>query len=497
MPTNVYLTTSANTPVDLVLRTIGPDHGLDDHYHLLTQQVPSSATDVKVMSVDRGGHLHAGDAVDVGELQLWVAGVFVAALQVMLDNQQNPIMDTIHWSWRVPTPTECRWDSSYDALPIEYGTSAADVHFTVQGRKTVGFDDIYLNLRAQVKGYSSLAADRHRQASSVLAFATLMDGTGMVAGAPMLDEGPAAPIWKPMEARAEGTARFVGSASVLTSFTTSTAYIAALTDHDQVWIGTTQGKTVASLTLKPPTGVVKALAFSNIWQAPQLAVDVFATAETSDGKRRLYHRLLGLEPFRFHSDWDDWDATVALPAYCPSSDYRYLFMASPGGIIRGAGVYYTYAAWGSTSWSSWTGLEGLPNGAVTSALTAFPWYSDDKPQAQVGVICTATDRTVYFFTFDQSPPKWTKGASGVTGPVAVAASTNSSPMAAHGPTSMLGGFNWIKEHAFSLTEVVPDSRAFGNVALVVPFKVPGATHAALVRESDNGFWPTAVGVGGP
>src|SRR5689334_9987425 len=98
MPTNVYLTNNGNRMVDLVLKLVGPSHVFDEHFHQLLPSVNAKLT-AKVLSVDRGGDFHAGDAVGVGELQLWVSGVFVAALQVMLDNSTDPFKDAIHWSW--------------------------------------------------------------------------------------------------------------------------------------------------------------------------------------------------------------------------------------------------------------------------------------------------------------------------------------------------------------------------------------------------------------
>jgi hypothetical protein len=496
MPTNVYLTNNGPRAVDLLLRRVGPSHVFDGHFHQLLNSVNGETSEAKVLSVDRGGDFHAGDAVGVGELQLWVSGIFVAALQVMLDNSTDPFKDAIHWSWRVPTTAEGRWDDSHDPLNVKYSTPAGDVSFTVQGRGTIGFDDIYLTLDHKLKGYTSFAAERDPQHSRLVSFATTQAGDAMIATAPMVAGGPPIACWQTKAISVDRGRRLVGSASVLVGLDGQRpTYAAAQTEREEVWLATDQG-VVSYIALDLPSGAAtSALSFSNIWlNGSQAVVDVFATATVS-GAQRLYHRVLALAPLAWVGDWTDWDKVVVPPSYTASRDYRYLFSASPGGIIRGAGIYYTYASWGSTSWSSWSGLDPLPNGATAAALQAFAWYTDDKPQKEVGLLCTATDGRVYFFTFDTPPPKWTLAGAGIRGGVEVGAETNSSPLAARGETSLVEGFVWVKEHTIDLKRELPDTRTVGPFAIVNPYKRATDGGATVLRQSDDGLGPTSVSTG--
>ncbi len=165
MPTNVYLTTSTTAgPVDLKLVPLGPTTVYDDHFHLDVASVGRIKQDVFVMSVDRGGHLHAGDAVGVVELQLSIAGVFETALQIMLNNRSNPVRDDLYWTWRAPTATgDGQWTEEHVEESFRYDAPPGYVSLTARGQKTLGFDDIYVKLETGPKVFHRLSFHMQQQ----------------------------------------------------------------------------------------------------------------------------------------------------------------------------------------------------------------------------------------------------------------------------------------------------------------------------------------------
>src|SRR5262249_11932150 len=151
----------------------------------------------------------------------------------------------------------------------------------------------------------------------LLAFATLSDGSGVMAKAAMLEDEPAIPAWQPTAVTPGEEVLLLGSAGVLAPFSGDPVYFGALAADNQLWIGTSGGTPVATPPLDFPRGSALRLTFGPVFPDMQerKVVNVFATAVTSQtGDKRLYKRLLGL-PAKFVSDWIDWNKVAAPPAY--------------------------------------------------------------------------------------------------------------------------------------------------------------------------------------
>jgi hypothetical protein len=494
VPTNVFLTTTTNAEVDLVFVYLGPSDAYRDHFHQKQTWAPPDASGVHVMSIDRGGDVHVGDATGIGELQLWVAGVFTGALQVMLDNRTMPVKNAIYWNWRVPTVAEGRWTTSHEAHAISYASDAATVTLSVQGQGTIGFDDIHVTLFAEVASFTSLAAVRDEQRGRLVAFATDTRGCGTVATAPLVPPGPAEIAWTPSTAVSDGT--LAGDAAVLTGWTFSVpGWIAARTQDGGLWIRDVDGTGATTVPLDAPATVV-AVTFSDLWEQAKgiPAADVFLTAG-APGSLRLYHRVLLLAPVvELRGRWQDWGAVLAPPGYTTSLTRRYLFAAQPGGILSSAAIQCCTASLWAADWGMWHGTWALPRGVTPVAVTASTRWFDGKPQEPAAAIFTGDDGSVNWLSLDVVIPGWRRAASGFRGPVLATPASNVCQVLGRGPGGLTPGQIWPKESIMEFSRPDPGSaavRAFAPVNPYVPAAIVKAPRFAVVLQSDVACAPAS------
>lgn len=148
MPTYVYLTTQAPGEVSLSLVNTGPDTAFWGDFKLERTSVPANSNETRVMQVDRNPGVF--DHTTVAELRLSIGGRFIIALEVMLSSGTSPIKSAIWWGWRAATRETGRFETDHNPHVASVSVGGWNYTFTVQGRGTVGFDDIYITLVAAI-----------------------------------------------------------------------------------------------------------------------------------------------------------------------------------------------------------------------------------------------------------------------------------------------------------------------------------------------------------
>lgn len=494
MGSNVYLTGEASASIDLQVVHVGPRPEFNGHFHLQTDSVAADAKNVEVMRIDRGGDYHVGDAVGISELQFWIAGVFVGALQVMLDNSTDPFKDAMHWSWRTPAAAgEGRWTEKRATRMTSYRTDAADVQITI-GERAAFFDDLHVTVKAGVAGYRAVTAIRDPRRTRLLAFALDASGVGVAAQAQMCPESESpAPAWQHRIMRAAQDAKLVGEPTILRSIdATAPAYLTARTGGGGLWLADVDSGAQWQVPITVGRAPLSSLLVGAMWaQSDKWLADVFATAGPG-GQLALYHNVLRLSspPQLLRTDWDDWKSVLLRPSYAVGESQQYLFALTPT-TLGGQGIYYCSASWGGR-FGMWHSLPSLPGSARATALTAFTWTNGEEPQDPAALVCVANDGRAYAWV-PAFPNEWKDlGRGPYSGAVDIGVLSSKSPLVARSTTGLIGGYGTIKEAAFWLGRPIPDSRPFGPFATLSTRRKYSDQHeldTVLVLQSDNGRGP--------
>lgn len=497
MGTYVYLTTATSADVDLQVVHVGPETEFDDHYHLSTQRVGPTEKDKQVMEIDRGGDIHFGDAVGVSELQLWISGVFVGALQVMLDNSTTPVKDAMNWTWRTPQATgDGYWTEARVSQNASYQTDAAQVEIQIREQATGFFDDLYVTVKATVTGYRAVAAIRDPRRKRALAFALDTSGAGVFAQAPLLPaQTPSQPAWQSSVIQANQGAKLVGDPTILRSLTTTApTYLTARTDTACLWLTDADSRDQWQLPIAVGGAPLSSLTVGAMWQDGAVwFADVFATAGAS-GQSMLYHNVLRLSnPPKFvQSAWDNWKTVLLPPSYAIGETEQYLFALMPA-TLGGQGIYYCSASLPKGGFGMWHALPALPKSATALALAAFTWHHTDMPQDPAALVCAASDNKVYGWA-RALPNQWEDAGGQLLGPVQGGVESNVSPLVARSSTGLVAGYGIVKEVVFNISNPVPNSAGFKAVAILYSCENPNASSPSrvLVVQRADGRGPLAV-----
>jgi hypothetical protein len=478
MPTNVYLTSDCFADLALKFMLSGPTDDYNDCYHLLETTVPARTTSsIKVMSVDRGGGLHPGDAITMGELRISVGAQFVGALQVLLTNYNEPVKNTIWWSARTPTAKTTWFTSDHSPQAYTFDTPQGTFGLSFQGVGTVGFDDIELKITAVARTYTALATGSDPVRRQIMALTVDDRGAGTLWTAGSQDP----PAWK--STPIPSPVRLDGKAAVAVGYTSDAPAPRALvlTTDQRLCVSGAQGEPVF-LPLESADASLS-LTVSEAQGSDGGRCDVFVV--TRDRRLRRRTLVLAKEKVSFEGGWDDWGSVAAdTVSYAPGSPYRYLFtVAKPA--IGARGVYYCYADSQGQSWSKWYALPSLPNGAEPSSAVGVTWCDGTTPRA-VGVVATGSDGMLYYTADNSFGSAWNRAdIESVTGPAAT------DPLGGH-PSVLVRARSgaplsaskfWVKENqmeSFATIDKTTDAGLFGVVVGGAPYALVQKTGTTVL-----------------
>lgn len=144
MPTYVYMSANTQSDVAIQLHNTGPNDEDWNRFKDVRASVPRTSTHQRVMTVDRTAS--GGDHTIIAELRFYIDGVFIIALEVMLT--AGNFTNEIYWSWRTATKTTGRFVTDHDPHTTTVPIGGWTYTFTVKGKGTIGFDDIYVSLQS-------------------------------------------------------------------------------------------------------------------------------------------------------------------------------------------------------------------------------------------------------------------------------------------------------------------------------------------------------------